>query len=52
MYHPAAALHNPALKSTLESDMHKLTDTLDMLETSDIPFKDVGTKLDDFIPKS
>lgn len=52
MYHPAAALHNPALKSTLESDMHKLTDTLDMLETSSTIFEGADTKLDDFIPKS
>ncbi|MFQ6135423.1 MAG: uracil-DNA glycosylase [Nitrososphaerales archaeon] len=50
MYHPAAALHNPALKSTLESDMLKLKDTLNMLDTHSTTFEGADTKLDDFLP--
>ncbi len=50
MYHPAAALHNSGLKSTLESDMRKLKDTLNTLETSGNTFKSAEAKLDDFLP--
>ncbi len=49
LYHPAAALHNPKLKSVLESDMHKLDDALKQLQhTNSIP-KRSGSKLDDFM---
>jgi hypothetical protein len=49
MYHPAAALHNPALRVILESDMHKLKNTLDKFESPSYFSEINNTTLDPFL---
>ena len=49
LYHPAAALHNPTLKSTLESDMYKLKDVLNRIEDTNNAFEETKTTLDYFL---
>jgi uracil-DNA glycosylase family 4 len=50
LYHPAAALHNPKLKSVLESDMQKLNQALKQLQPQSTTPKHSDSKLDDFMP--
>lgn len=49
MYHPAAALHNPALRVTLDSDMHELKNTLDKLNDTSYSTEINNTTLDPFL---
>ncbi len=49
MYHPAAALHNPALRVTLESDMYDLKNTLDKFENPSSSSEINNTTLDSYL---
>ena len=49
MYHPAAALHNPALRVTLELDIHELKNTLDKLNDTSYSTEINNTTLDSFL---
>jgi len=49
LYHPAAALHNPALRVTLESDMYELKKTLDKFEGSSYSSEINNKTLDPFL---
>jgi len=49
MYHPAAALHNPDLKHTLERDMLELKRTLDELKIRGYEASKSDAKLEDFL---
>lgn len=48
LYHPAAALYNPALRSILESDMYKLKNILSKPKKHN-PFVNVDTNLDSLL---
>jgi|TARA_Y100000031_G_scaffold47545_1_gene54267 DNA polymerase len=49
MYHPAAALHNPALRYTLKSDMYELKNILDKVVSSLYSSETNNTTLDSFL---
>lgn len=49
MYHPAAALHNPALKSAMEADMFKLKEAVLTLKISGSTSESGHVRLDEFL---